>query len=183
MDEVVPSTVLPHVYTYLVKYGYKKTARQLKKEAEASSLSEILSGPGLVEVYDQFRKRALLQKRTSNTVTVKLEKPPPQKKARLQAEGKQKASITVKSKVDSSSSDSSSSDEEVVVQQPKTGKPKSSSEAGLTPVAKPSQVKPNLQQKNESSSDSESESESESEAVVIQQWGEVDDLQRMVKYT
>lgn len=36
MDEVVPSTVLPHVYTYLVKYGYKKTARQLKKEAEVS---------------------------------------------------------------------------------------------------------------------------------------------------
>lgn len=34
MDEVVPSTVLPHVYTYLVKYGYSKTARQLKKEAE-----------------------------------------------------------------------------------------------------------------------------------------------------
>lgn len=38
MDEVVPSTVLPHVYTYLVKYGYKKTARQLKKEAEVSCL-------------------------------------------------------------------------------------------------------------------------------------------------
>lgn len=39
MDEVVPSTVLPHVYTYLVRYGYKKTARQLKKEAEVSSPS------------------------------------------------------------------------------------------------------------------------------------------------
>ena len=37
MDEVVPSTVLPHVYTYLVKYGYSKTARQLKKEAEVRS--------------------------------------------------------------------------------------------------------------------------------------------------
>ena len=38
--------------------------------------------------------RALLQKRTSNTVAVKSEKPPPQKKARLQAEGKQEASIS-----------------------------------------------------------------------------------------